>query len=377
MRVVAGESLMHVPRIKLSRLSLGALGVIGLSLVAACVPAAPQAQQQAGAGASAAAPKTVLKLKIGTATTPPPALPESTLWLARDLGYYEREGLDVEIVETQATPSVITAMRSGDVDIGNINSEDVIRLTANKDLEMRTINSSNGRNFFMIVGKNAYGSIAELAGKSFAVSRLGGQDDALSRKVMSSKGLTPDKVNFVSIGAPNVRAQALVAGQVDATTMSLATWVTVQNEKSLKVLVNADDYFNAVPLVNKGNAVTSKVLAEKPEQLRRFTAAIIKASRYFAENKAAWVDGMGKLRPDIAKPDLEYLWDQFSASWAVNGQLNMDDYQKSTDFLYETGTFENAPRIDAKAWADTQFVDAVLKDVGVYPKVDDPGRPIK
>ena len=156
--------------------------------------------------------------------------------------------------------------------------------------------------------------------------------------------------------------------------MSLATWVTVQNEKGLRVLVDADDYFNAVPLVNKGNAVTTKVLAEKPEALRRFTAAIIKASRYFAENKAAWVDGMVKLRPDIAKTDLEYLWDQFGASWAVNGQLNMDDYQKSTDFLYETGTFENAPRIDAKAWADTQFVDAVLKDVGVYPKVDDPGR---
>jgi len=46
-------------------------------------------------------------------------------------------------------------------------------------------------------------------------------------------------------------------------------------------------------------------------------------------------------------------------------------------FLYETGTFNDAPRIDAKAWADPQFVDAVLKDLGVYPKVDDPGRPIK
>ena len=230
---------MHLPGIKSSRLTVVALGALGLSLVAACVPAAPQAQQQAAA--PTAAPKTMLKLKIGTATTPPPALPESTLWLAKELGYYEREGLDVEITETQATPSVITAMRSGDVDIGNINSEDVIRLTASKDLEMRTINSSNGRNFFMIVGKNTYGSVNELAGKSFAVSRLGGQDDALSRKVMSSKGLTPDKVNFVSVGAPNVRAQALVAGQSDATTMSLATWVTVQNEKSLKVLVHADD----------------------------------------------------------------------------------------------------------------------------------------
>jgi NitT/TauT family transport system substrate-binding protein len=318
-----------------------------------------------------------MKLRIGTATTPPPALPESTLWLARDLGFYQKEGLDVEIIEATATPSVIAAMRSGDVDIGNINSEDVIRLTASKDLEMRTINSSNGRNFFMIVGKTSIGSVNELSGKSFAVSRVGGQDHALSTKVLSARGVSPDSVNYVSIGAPNVRAQALVANQVDATTMSLATWVTVQNEKGLRVLVDADEYFNAVPLVNKGNAVTTKVLAEKPEALRRFTAAIIKASRYFAENKAAWVDGMVKLRPDIAKSDLEYLWDQFGASWAVNGQLNMDDYQKSTDFLYETGTFENAPRIDAKAWADPQFVDSVLKDVGVYPKVDDPGRAIK
>jgi ABC-type nitrate/sulfonate/bicarbonate transport system substrate-binding protein len=113
---------------------LAVLGILGLGLVAGCA-AAP-------ATAPAAAPRTTLKLKIGTATTPPPALPESTLWLGRELGYYQREGLDVDIVETQATPSVITAMRSGEVDVGNINSEDVIRLAATRDLEMRTINSS-------------------------------------------------------------------------------------------------------------------------------------------------------------------------------------------------------------------------------------------
>jgi NitT/TauT family transport system substrate-binding protein len=350
-----------------------------VGLLVACAPVAPAALAPAAAGASAATapPKDVMKLKIGTAVTPLPALPESILWLARDLGFYQKEGLDVEIVETQATPSVIAAMRAGDVDVGDINSEDVIRLTANKDLEMRTINSANGRNFFMIVGKDSIGSILELSGKSFAVSRVGGQDHALSTKVMAAKGLPADSVNFVSIGAPNIRAQALVANQVDATTVSLATWVTVQTEKNIKVLLNADDYFNAVPLVNKGNAVTTRVLAEKPEALRRFTAAMIKASRYFAENKQAWVGAMAKLRPDIAAADLEYLWDQFGASWAVNGQLNMGAYQTSTDFLYDTGTFTDSPRIDAAAWADPEFVDAVLKEVGVYPKLDDPGRPIK
>lgn len=352
---------------------LSAILVALVWLVAGCGPAVPAAPSPT----PLAAAKEVLKLRVGTATTPPPATPESTIWLARDLGFYTQEGLDVDILEATATPSVIAAMRSGEVDIGSINSEDVIRLTANKDLELRTINSVSGRNFFMIVGKSSLGSINEVAGKSFAVSRVGGQDHALSTKVLASLGLAPDSVSYVAIGAPNVRAQALVAGQVDATTVSVATWVTVQTQPGLKVLLSMDDYFNAVPLVNKGNAVTTKVLAEKPEVLRRFTAAIVKTSRYLAENKAKWVDAMARLRPDVTRTDLEYLWDQFGTSWAVNGQLNMSDYQKSTDFLYDAGTFEGVERINARGWADTEFVDAVLKDVGVYPKVDDPGRTIK
>jgi NitT/TauT family transport system substrate-binding protein len=320
---------------------------------------------------------TPIKLRVGVAVTPPPALPESALWLARDLGFYQQEGLDVEIVEVDATPSVVTAMRTGDVDIGDINYEDVIRLTATKGLEMRTINSASGRNFFMVVGKNSIASVGELRGRSYAIARVGSQDHALSSKVLAVKGVPPDAVNYVAIGAPNVRAQALVAGQIDATTLSLATWVTVQNQPNLKVLVNADEYFDALPLVNKGNAVTTRVLNEKADALRRFTAALIKTSRYLAENKAGWVDAMAKLRPEMVRTDLEYLWDQFGASWAVNGQLNLGAYQTSNDFLYEQGTFNDAPKIDAKDWTDTQFVDAALKDLGVYAKVDDPGRPIK
>jgi NitT/TauT family transport system substrate-binding protein len=344
-------------------------------LLAACAPA-PAAPVATQPGAATPAAKDLMKLRVGTATTPTPALPESTLWLARDLGFYQQEGLDVEITEVQATPSVIAAMRSGEVDVGDINTEDVIRLTATRDLEMRTIESPNGRNFFMIVGKSSIGSVLELTGRTFAIARVGSQDHALSTKVLAASGVPPAGVNFVAIGQPSARAQALVAGQVDSTTMSLATWVTVQNEKTIKVLVNADEYFNAVPLVNKGDAVTTRVLTEKPEALRRFTSAIIKASRYFAENKQAWVDGMTRIRPDLARADLEYLWDQFGSSWAVNGQLNLTEYQKSTDFLYDVGAFTDAPRIGAREWTDTRFVDAALKDLGVYPRVDDPGRPI-
>jgi NitT/TauT family transport system substrate-binding protein len=216
--------------------------------------------------------------------------------------------------------------------------------------------------------------VSELRGKTYAIAQVGSQDYALSSKVLAAKGLPADAVNYVSVGAPNLRAQALVAGQIDATTLSLATWVTIQNQSNVKVLLNVDDYYNAVPLVNKGNAVTMNVLNTKKEQLRRFSAALIKASRYMAQNKQAWVDAIAKRRPEISQADLQFLWDQFGESWGVNGQLNLTAYQTSTDFLYEQGTFPNAPKIDAKDWADTEFVDAVLKDIGVYPNVDDPGR---
>src|SRR5690242_8783288 len=125
----------------------------------ACLPALNPNQT-----AATSAP---LQLRVGVAVTPTPALPESALWLARDLGFFQKEGLDVQLVEVDATPSVITAMRTGDLDVGDINFEDVIRLTANGDLPMRAISSASGRNFFMIVGKNSIGSIAELSGKSF------------------------------------------------------------------------------------------------------------------------------------------------------------------------------------------------------------------
>ena len=76
---------------------------VGLAvLITACLPApSSTTPTQTAAGA----PKDVMQLRVGTATSPAPALPESTLWLARDLGFYQKEGLDVEIVETTATPS--------------------------------------------------------------------------------------------------------------------------------------------------------------------------------------------------------------------------------------------------------------------------------
>ncbi|HVA23448.1 MAG TPA: ABC transporter substrate-binding protein [Chloroflexota bacterium] len=339
--------------------------------------AAPAASKAQSSGAQAStAPKQMLKLNLGLASKPAPALPNSVLWLAKDLGFYQREGLDVTLQELDGTPNVIAAMISGDLDVGNIGTDQLVKLAAQKSVDMRAINSSDARQYFLIASKDSLSSIAGLKGKTFGVAKAGSLDDTMTRLVLAAKGVKPGDLTFAGIGAPGVRAQALVAGRIDATTISLGTWVSIQHDPGVKILVTADDFYGAAPINLKVNAASTKTIKDKPEQLRRFTAAVLKASRTFSEDQNAWVNAMLKRRPDLKRADLEMLWPDFKQAWAANGLLNLSQYQKTSDFLYQTADFKGVPPVALSQWTDTQFADSVLREIGVDAKLDPPGRSI-
>jgi NitT/TauT family transport system substrate-binding protein len=328
-------------------------------------------------GLAADAKSGELKLRVALASAPAPALPNSVLWLAKDLGFYKREGLDVDLIEFQGTPLVIAAMIAGDVDVGNVSTSDVIRLVASKGQAMRAIHSPDARLYFLIAAKDEIKSVTALQGKTFAVSRIGSVDHSLSMIALRALGINTASLTPVAIGTPSTRAQALVAGRVDATTLSLGTWVTLPKDAAVRVLVDHNTYFDKATVVEKVNAATSRVIDEKPEHLRRFTAAILKASRHFAENQESWVDAIGKRRPDVDRKDAATLWAGFKTAWAVNGLMNLEAYRTSADFFYQEGILEKVPKIETREWTETRFVDDVLKDVGVYSKFDPPSRTLR
>lgn len=322
-------------------------------------------------------PREMLKLRLGLGSAPAPPLPNSVLWLAKDLGFYAREGLDVELNEFQGTPLAIAAMISGDVDVANVSTSEVIRMNASKGQSMRAIHSPDARLYFLIAAKDEFKTVSALQGKTFAVSRLGSVDHTLSTIALKGLGFNPASLTMVAMGVPSTRAQALVAGRVDATSISVGTWITIQKEPGLRVLVDHNTYYENAAVVEKVNAVTAKVLGEKPEQLRRFTSAILKASRHFAESQEAWVAAMTKRRPDIDRNDAANLWTGFKTAWAVNGLMNLDAYKKSADFFYQSGILDKVPKIEVADWADTRFVDGVLREIGVDAKTDPVGRTVR
>src|SRR5581483_1750209 len=256
-------------------------------------------------GAADSRSREPLKLRLGLGSAPAPPLPNSVLWLARDLGFYQREGLDVELTEFQGT--------------------------------MRAIHSPDARLYFLLAARDEIKTVSALQGRTFAVSRIGSADHSLSMLALKSLGFNPAGLKLIAMGVPSARAQALAAGRVDATSLSVGTWVTIQKDPGVRVLVDQNTYYENATVVEKVNAVTTKVMEEKPDHLRRFTAAILKASRHFAENQDAWVAAVTKRRPDLDRKDAADLWAGFKTSWAVNGLMNLDAYKKTADFFYGSG----------------------------------------
>jgi len=56
-----------------------------------------------------------------------------------------------------------------------------------------------------------------------------------------------------------VRAQALVAGRVDATSLSVGTWITIQKDPGVRLLVDQNTYYKNATVVEKVDAATTKI----------------------------------------------------------------------------------------------------------------------
>ncbi len=326
-------------------------------------------------------PSKMIKLREATFGTEMPYMTNSVDFLAKDLGFFEKEGLDFEITGLASTPLVLNALKAGQADISGMSGSTALKLDATGDMATVVFVSYSGHgspSASVVVGKKGISSIQDLKGKKIGVGAVGGADQVATIPVLRAQGLDPDKdVQWVPIGSPSARVAALMSGQIDAITTTIMTWIPISGNPDLRVIIGGEEYSKIVPSV-AGTITTVDFMDKNPEAIQRYTRAIIKASRYFAENKDAWVDAVLKRRPDLTRENLSRVYDFIRPGWAVNGGINLGDYDKAFNSWYQLPEFKDVPKVTPSSWINTRFVDQVLKEIGVYKDrgLDDPGRTI-
>jgi NitT/TauT family transport system substrate-binding protein len=303
-----------------------------------------------------------------------PLVPNSVIDLADRLGYYKRAGVEIELIRVQQTPSAVAALRSGQGDMANIGFDTALQLIARDQMRLKGVVSPDKALPFIIAAKKSIAQPKQLEGRSFAVSRIGAVDYSLSRLVLAKLGVAIDRLDYLAVGQPAVRATSLVSGQVDATTVSIGIWTSLPDRSRLTMLTDQASFYKGAPLISKLNVVTEETAKSKGKEIRAVVRGIMLASRAFAADAKLWVDAMAKARPDIARAALEELAEAYKASWDVNGGLNLEEAKFTTENQYEGPDFKDLKRIEPGQWIDTSFIDSVLKEDGVAAGLDPTGR---
>jgi NitT/TauT family transport system substrate-binding protein len=312
--------------------------------------------------------------KLIVTETQTPLVPNSVADLAIGLGYYQRAGVDVELVRVGQTPSAVAALRSGQGDMANIAIDTALQLVGRDQMKLEGVVSPDKTLPFLIAAKNGLAAPKDLDGKVFGVARIGSADYTLSRVVLAKLGIDVDSLQYLAVGQPPVRAQSLVAGRIDATAISIGVWLAMPDKSGVRAMVDQASFYKLAPFISKLNVVTADVAKSKAKQVAAVVRGIIMASRDFAKNPKLWVAAIEKARPDVKPEDLEVLGEAYRDEWSVNGGLNLAAVKFTTDTDYQSPDFKDLRPVAPKEWIDTGFVDAALKDIGTDPNLDPTGR---
>ncbi len=304
----------------------------------------------------------------------PPLVPNSVMDLAQELGYFEREGVEVELVRVQQTPSALASILAGQGEMANVSVDGVVQLVANGTETLRAVTSPNKSLPFLIASKSEIRTLADLVDGSFGVGRIGSLDYSLSTKVLEAEGVEMAALEVVTLGQPSVRARALAAGHVDATTMSIGVWLSIPDKTGLSVLVPQGAYYQATLIVNKVNIVSTDVLENRRDEVVAVVSALVKVSRDFASNPDAWADAMAAYKGNLSAEDMQMLAQSFEGSWSINGGISRQELQYTQDELYLTEDFQNLGAVSLDDWVDFTVTDDVLTALGTAAGTDQPTR---
>ncbi len=217
---------------------------------------------------------------------------------AKDKGYYQDEGLDVNLVVMRDTLG-ISALIGGNADFASMSGAGFTAILGG--MPLRFAFSSFFRPMFWLYAKPEIQDIRALKGKRVGVTGLGSGPDNLLRETLKRNGLEGGRdVTILALGLPATLAAALRAGMVDAGTVSPPFNFAVR-DAGFRELVS----FLKEDFVELQGSILAheRILQSDPALVEKFVRGTVKGLRYARENKAGTIPILlryMKLKDDLA-----------------------------------------------------------------------------
>ena len=285
----------------------------------------------------------------------------SPLWVATKKGFFDQQGLDVQLVLLRGVPMTLQALAANSLHIGSGGPEPYIEASERGLDFVVTGGIINGMAQFLIAGKN-YKSYEDLRGATFGTSSLTGGIITALREALRLKGLEypRDYKLLIIAGGSSANLAALQSGQIAATTVAVPLNYATE-ESGLNIIGRLSD---GMPQYQTNALVVRRSWAERNRPLMvRFMKAMVLTFRWMFENRDAAVEFLSKemqLKPIHARKGWEFYTQ--NRYWPSDGDVNLEGMKNNIRF-YADQTGAKGPLPDPAKYVDQSYLKEALKEL--------------
>lgn len=198
-------------------------------------------------------------------------------WIAKEVGFYKKEGLDTQQVYIASSTTMAQAMFAREVAISTVNSGSVVSsgLQGGDLVLMGSVINSAA---FYIMARPELSSVQELRGKRIGVTRLGSSSDFAVREYLQKHKLQAGRdYHIVQVGGMPELAAALNNGSIAAAPLSSPA-SHLAEQKGNRVIANLAN--EGIYFVIAGLTTTRRFMRERRADGKAFLRAFGRATQF-------------------------------------------------------------------------------------------------
>lgn len=216
--------------------------------------------------------------------------------LAQRLGYYEKEGLNVRIIDTAAGSKSLEALLGGSVEVVTGFYDHTIQMAAEGRAIQAFVLLAQYPGAVALVspeGRSRIQTIADLRNKNVGVTAPGSSSHFFLNYLLTKNGISPDEISVIAIGGGAARVSAVERSKVDAGILyepgvtrlmhrapKVAILADTRTAEGVRKLFGTDTYPSSVLYTNRS------WLEHNPDVARHLARAMVETLKWISVHSA-------------------------------------------------------------------------------------------
>lgn len=293
-----------------------------------------------------------------------PVVSMAPMWIAKEAGFFKKQGVDVRLVFIPSGPIGTTSLLAAETDVGIIGGFAPIRAVVGGAKDLVIIGQSKNAMVGAIVGRKDINGVKDLKGKRHGIDRIGSNPDMYTQAALARFQIDPLKdLNYIQLGNTGNGIPALKAGTIDSLTTTAPHDLFAQR-LGFKVILDITEL--KIPFAATVLLSTRSTVARKQAEIAKFVRAYAEAVHYFLTNR----EGTGRIVAKYTKvEDKEVLSHSITTeATAMEKTLQVDP--KGIDLILGLigKTVPQASAAKPEDFYDPRFFTD-LKDSGLIKKL--------